>query len=64
MSRLHNEGARARGYNFEEMRNNDNRMYWGLAVLDELYIPINVDNAHCNFTKVVMNNKTIQPFDS
>ena len=46
MSRLHNKGARGRGYNFEAVRNNDSRIEEGLGSLDELYIPINVNNAH------------------
>ena len=49
MSRLHNEEAEAGGYNFEAVRNNDNRIDGGLAALDELYIPINADSAHWNF---------------
>jgi len=46
MSRLHNEEAGAGGYNFEATRNDNNRVNGGLEALDELYIPINVDNAH------------------
>ena len=64
MSRLHNEEARAGGYNFEAVRNNDNRIDGGLTALDKLYIPINSDNAHWIFIKVAIYAKTIQLFDS
>ena len=64
MSRLLVEGAGRRGYNFEAVRNNDSRIKGGLGSLDELYIPINVNNVHWNFTRVKMMNKTIQLFDS
>ena len=46
MSRLHNKGAGGRGYNFKAVRNNDGRIEGGLRSLDELYIPINLNNAH------------------
>ena len=32
--------------------------------LDELYIPINVNNAHWNFIQVTITDKPIQLFDS
>ena len=64
MSRLHNEGAGGRGYNFEAVRNNDSRIEGGPRSLDKLYIPINVNNTHWNFIRVTITNKTIQPFDS
>ena len=46
MSRLHDKGAGGRGYNFEAVRNNASRIEGGLESLDELYIPINVNNVH------------------
>ena len=46
MSGLHNEEAGAEGYNFEAVGNNDKRIDRGLAALNELYIQINVGNAH------------------
>ena len=46
------------------MRTDDNMIDKGLVVLDELYILINVDNAHWIFIKAVMHAKTIQLFDS
>ena len=46
MSRLHDEGAREREYNFEAVRNDESRIEGGLGSLDELYIPINVNNVH------------------
>ena len=64
MSRLHNESAGTRGYDFEAAKNDDSRIDGGLEALDELYTPINVNNTHSNFTRVVMVKKTIQPFDS
>ena len=64
MSRLHNEKAGARGYNFEPVQNNVSRIYGGLESPDELYIPINVDNTHWHFIRVAMTYKTIQRFDS
>ena len=35
----------------------------GLGSLDELYTPINVNNAHWNFIQVAITDKTIQLFD-
>ena len=46
MSRLHNKGARTGGYNFEAVGNIDNKIEGGLGTLNELCIPINIDNAH------------------
>ena len=46
MSRLPDKGAGRRGYNFEAVRNNDSRIKGGLGSLDELYIPINMNNVH------------------
>ena len=51
-SRLHNESAGARGYNFEAVKNNVSKIEEGLGALDELYIPINVISAHWNFIRV------------
>ena len=64
MSRLHGIGAGGRGCNFEAVRNDNSRIEGGLGSLDELYIPINVNNVHWNFIRVVITNKTIQLFDS
>ena len=64
MSRLQGKRAGVRGYNFEAVRNDDSRIEGGLGSLDELYIPINVNNVHWNFIRVVITNKTIQLFDS
>jgi hypothetical protein len=64
MSRLHNDVARAGGYNFQTVRNTDNRIAGGLIALDTLCIPINVDNAHWVFIKVAMTAKTIKLFES
>ena len=36
----------------------------GLGSLDELYVPINVNNAHWRFIRVAITNKTIQLFNS
>ena len=44
MSRLLSGGSRREDYNFQEVRNYDNRIENGLASLDELYIPVNVSN--------------------
>ena len=51
-------------YNFEAMKNNDNRIDGGLTILDELYIPVNVDNTQRSFIQVTMHAKTIQLFNS
>ena len=64
MSRLYDKGPGGRGYNFEAVRNNDSRIEGGLRSLNELYIPINVNNAHWNFIRVVITDKTIRLFDS
>jgi len=64
MSRLLVEGAGRRTYSFEAVRNDDSRIEGGLSSLDELYIPINVNNVHWIFIRVAMANKTIQLFDS
>ena len=64
MSRLLVKGAGRRGYNFEAVRNHDSRIEGGLGSLDELYIPINVNNVHWIFIRVAMMNKTIQLFNS
>ena len=59
MSRLHNEGAGGRGYNFEAVRNDDSRIEGGIGSLDNLCIPINMNNAHWNFIRVAITKKTI-----
>ena len=46
VSKLLSGGIQRRDYNFQEVRDFDNRIEGGLAGLDELYIPINVNNAH------------------
>ena len=46
------------------VRNDGSRIEGGLGSLDELYIPINVNNVHWNFIRVAITNKTIQLFDS
>jgi len=64
MSRLYNKGAGGRGYTFKVVRNSDSRIEGRLGSLDELYIPINVNNAHWNFIQVAKTNRMIQLFDS
>ena len=64
MSRLHNESAGSRGYNFKARKNNDDRIDGRREALDKRYIPINVNNAHCNFIRVAIENKTIRLIDS
>ena len=64
MNRLLSGGSRREDYNFQEVRNYDNRIENGLASLDELYIPINVNNAHWIFTQVNFRRKTVYLFDS
>ena len=64
MNRLLSGGPRREDYNFQEVRNYDNRIENGLASLDELYIPINVNNAHWIFTQVNFRRKTVFLFDS
>ena len=63
MSRLHNEGAGGRGYNFEAVRNDDSRTEGRLGSLNKLYIPTNVNNFHWIFLQVAITDKTIQLFD-
>ena len=63
VNRLRDKGAGGRGYNFEAVRNNESRIEGRLGSLDELYIPINVNNVHWNFIRVVITDKTIQLFD-
>ena len=46
MTKLHNEEAEAGDYNFEAVRNNNNRIDGGLTALDKLYTLTNADNAH------------------
>ena len=64
MSRLDDEGAGGRGYDFKTVRNDDSRIEGGLKSLDKLYIPINVNNTHWNFIRVAIKDRTIQLFDS
>ena len=64
MSSLHHESAGARVYKFEAVNANVSRIDVGLEALDKLYIPINVNNAHWNFIRVEITNKTIQLFNS
>ena len=63
MSRLYTKSAEARGYNFDAVKKDDSRIDGGLTAPDGLYISINVDNAHGNFIRVAIMNKTIQPLD-
>ena len=46
MSRLLIEGVGRRTHSFEAVRNDDSRIEGGLTSLDELYIPINMNNVH------------------
>ena len=64
MSMLLSGGSRREDYNFQEVRNYDDRIENGLASLDELYIPINVNNAHWIFTQINFRRKTVHLFDS
>ena len=64
MSKLLSGGTQRRDYNFQEVRNFDNRIEGGLAGLDELYIPINVNNAHWIFIQVDFKAKTTHLYDS
>ena len=64
MSKLLSGGTQRRDYNFQEVRNFDNRIEGGLAGLDELYIPINVNNVHWIFIQVDFKAKTIHLYDS
>ena len=64
MSRLIIKGVGRRTNSFEALRHDDSRIEGGLASLDELYIPINVNNVHWIFIRVAMANKTMQLFDS
>ena len=64
VSRLLVEGAKRRVYNFEAVRNDDSRIERGLGSLNELCIPIHVNNVHWRFIRVAMTNNTIQLFDS
>ena len=64
MSKLLNGGTQRRDYNFQEVRDFDNRIEGGLAGLDELYIPINVNNVHWIFIQVDFKAKTIHLYDS
>ena len=45
------------------MKIDDSRIDGGLKALDGLYISINVDNAHWNFIRTTIMNKTIHLFD-
>ena len=64
MSRLLSGGPQSEDYNFQEVRNYDNRIENGLANLDELYIPVNISNEHWILIKVDLRRKEIHLFDS
>ena len=57
-------GVQREDYNFQEVRDFDDRIEGGLAGLNELCIPINVNNAHWIFIEVGFRTKEVHLFDS